>query len=472
MSEEGGRQPDRCDVPEEKGVSPHATRYAGAHRLWRVPRFIPRGTAYRWERVALASILVGAVIRVVWGLLIHPPVDFIYSDMALYVARAERLATGGALSRFDAFFPPGTQMLLAVPMYLFGTGPAGRWAGAVLWCVLSSLVPLFTWRLTRLLLTPAAAALATVFCAFWPLFITYGGFFTSETPSLALVLASLWAGYRASRESGKLAYGLGLLAGALGGAAIACRPQWILNLVVLSVPLLMHLRRQVAVLAGIIVGSMVILGGVLLHNSAAAGKLTGLSENSGLNFWIGHCDVYEVTTVDPRRDISFQFKHPVWSQLERGGSYRFEGRLAWDQAFFYDMGLECIRRDGSEHVLLLVRNVLDMTATTVPWPQENNEKGQRGVVWASNLAYSLLLPWIVIESVFLIRRRAADQPSGEVVMLAHLACVVLIAVVFFGDPRIRSSYDVFGLALLAALVADRFGLHDTTPDSQRDSPGG
>lgn len=46
-------------------------------------------------------------------------------------------------------------------------------------------------------------------------------------------------------------------------------------------------------------------------------------------------------------------------------------------------------------------------------------------------------------------------------MLVHLACV-LVAFVFFGYPRFRSSYDVFGLALLAALVADRFGLDDPT----------
>jgi hypothetical protein len=41
-----------------------------------------------------------------------------------------------------------------------------------------------------------------------------------------------------------------------------------------------------------------------------------------------------------------------------------------------------------------------------------------------------------------------------------LACAVLVAIFFFGDPRVRSSYDVFGLALLAARVADRLGLEE------------
>lgn len=451
-----------------------AAQHAGADRLWRaLEKFIPGGIACRWDRVALASILVGAVIRVVWGLVIHPPVDFVYSDMGGYVERAQRLAAGGALWRIDAFFPPGTHMLLAAPMKFFGTGRAGLWAGAVLWCVLSSLIPLFTWRLARLLLTPAAAALSTVFCAFWPLYITYGAFFTSETPSLAFMVTALWASYRANRESGKLAYGFGLLAGVLGGAAIAGRPQWIFNLVVLAAPLLVSFRRQAAALAGITIGTMVILGGVLLHNSVAAGKLTGFSENSGLNFWIGHCDVHDVTTIDPRRDIFFEFANPVWVQLERGGSYYFKGRLAWNQPFFYDMGLQCIRRDGLGHVRILARSVLDLTATTVPWPQVDDENWWRGVVRVSNLAYSFLLPPIVIGSLFLIRRRrAAGRTSDETVMLAHLACVVLVAVLFYGEPRLRSSYDVFGLSLLAWLIADWFGLDDNTPDSQRNSSEG
>ncbi len=144
--------------------------------------------------------------------------------------------------------------------------------------------------------------------------------------------------------------------------------------------------------------------------------------------------------------------------------------MIWDQSFFYDLGLQCIRRDGLSHVRILARSVLDMTATTVPWPQANNENGQRGVVQASNLAYSFALPLIVVGSLLLIRkRRAAGRPPGEAVMLAHLACVVLVAVLYFGDPRLRIPYDVFGLCLLAALVADRFGRDSTTLDSRRNS---
>ena len=412
----------------------------------------------RWDLAAVASVVTGLIIRIVWGLAIHPPFDYIYSDMDGYVGRAQRLVMGAGQVRYDAFFPPGTHALLAVPMTLFGTERAGLWAGAVLWCALSAAVPLFAWRLARLLLTPAAAALTALLCALWPLYITYGGYFTSETPALAFLLASLWAGYAAARSSGRRAGWLGLLAGLLGGVAVANRPQVILNVAVLALPLLFRFRRQAMALGGIVTGAAIILAGAVLHNSVAADKLTGLSENGGLNFWIGHCDVHDVTTTIPARRLTFKISNPVYTQLGRGESYYFRGHLMWDQGFFYELGLRCIERDGLGHARLLARNVLNMTATTVPWPQVD-EEGQRGLARVSNLVYSLLLPLVVIYTLFTIaRREASGWSSGEMVMLLQLACALLVASFFFGDPRLRSTYDVFGLALLAACIADLLGL--------------
>jgi hypothetical protein len=69
------------------------------------------------------------------------------------------------------------------------------------------------------------------------------------------------------------------------------------------------------------------------------------------------------------------------------------------------------------------------------------------------------LPLVAAYSVFVIVRRGTPGLfSGEAVILLQLACVLVVAIFFFGDPRVRSTYDVFGLALLAAAIADLFGL--------------
>jgi 4-amino-4-deoxy-L-arabinose transferase-like glycosyltransferase len=458
-------QARRCLAVWTAGQSAAATSNRAGHGR------VDWSVVSRCDRLALASIAAGAVLRVVWGLVLHPPSEFIFSDMAIYVAGARRLAEGVELGRYDAFRPPGTSLLLAFPMKLLGTGPAGLWGGAVLWCLLSSLTPLFMWRLARLLLTPTAAALTAFFCAVWPLFISYGAFFSSETPLTALLTGALWLAYRAQQASGRARLPLGLLAGLLAGGAVVTRPQALLNVLVVAVPLLVSFRRQRLVLAGITTGMGLLILGVVWHNTSAAGKLTGISENGGVTFFLGHCDVHRVYTFNPVTQRQTWIASPVAVQLRRGRVYRIEDHFQWDQSFFYQQGLACIRRNGLGHLSIVARNVLDMGATTVPWPQSRGDELERVMVSANNLIYSFLLPFVAVGSILLIRRRGAQGwRSGEAVLITHLSCVLLLAALVFGDPRFRTVYDGFGLGLLAALIANRFGLDGAGPGEGEGAP--
>src|SRR5204863_3708344 len=114
----------------------------------------------------------------------------------------------------------------------------------------------------------------------------------------------------------------GLLgAGVLGGLAVANRPALIANLAVaiVSLPRTMRVRA----LAGVGLGAAAILAIVILHNTAAAGKLTLTSENSGLTFWIGHCNVHAVKTTDPSTGAFFEFSSPPAFQRGTGKDYEF-----------------------------------------------------------------------------------------------------------------------------------------------------
>jgi 4-amino-4-deoxy-L-arabinose transferase-like glycosyltransferase len=407
-----------------------------------------------WDRLAVAAIVLGAVARIVWTAFLHPPVDYVYSDMEGYVLRAQHLASGAPLTASDAFYPPGTQILLAIPLALFGPA-AGPWVSAAVWCALSIATVFLSWRLARALLTPAAAALTAVLCAAWPLFITYGGYFTSETPALAFLVAALWAGVAATRRDGWAGLVLALSAGLLGGVATAVRPQLLVNMLILAVVVSIASRRRVAPVLGYLAGLLLVLALVVGHNSLATHRPTGLAMNGGLNFWFGHCEARHVTTFNEAGEQTADFTHPVPQLTGRGDDYVFRGREAWDEGFFLGLGRECIEQDGVRHLLRLGRNVLDMTATTMPWPQNESEGWSRDLVQVANVLYSVLLPWIVIEALFLLYRR---RTAGEAFLLVNLACVVVVAVLLLGDPRVRTLYDVFGFALLAALLADRFRL--------------
>lgn len=411
--------------------------------------------ARRWNQIALAGILVGALLRALWIFVLHQPFDHVYSDMSGYVDRAKKLATGGDLQPFDGHYPPGTHLLLAVPMRFLGVGPAGLWGGAVLWWMLSSLAPLFMWRLGLVLLTPAAAALTAVLCALWPLHIAYAGYFSSETPSIALLSGSLWLIYRARRATrrGDMLT-RGLAAGALAGAAVAVRAQFALNALVAGVGMLRRPAQRVA-LAGAIAGGALVLAIPIVHNTIAEGRLAGPDGHGGLVFFVGHCDVREVRT---HREGEFVFGPPPAAQRGTGRVYDFPDHAVWDAGFFYEEGLKCIRDNGVEHLPLITRAVGDMTALTLPWPPANEDK-LREVVTVTNFVYVFALPIIVIGAFLLVQKRRAQgqDPGGVVAMLLHLAMIVPVAVIAgLGEPRYRTPYDLFGLALLAAIVAARW----------------
>jgi 4-amino-4-deoxy-L-arabinose transferase-like glycosyltransferase len=401
-----------------------------------------------WDHIALGAVIVGVAIRAAWVLSLHPPLDYVYSDMKGYVDRAVELATGMPLDRYDAFYPPGTHWLLALPLFVFGFDRTGLWAAAVLWWALSALTPFAMWRFARYHLTIPAAAITAVLVALYPLHIAYSGFFLSETPALALLTGSLWlAAHAAARDRTRGFFDAGIL----GGFAATNRPALIANLLVALVSLPGPIRRRATAALGGGVALVLIL--VIAHNSIAAGKLTFISENSGLTFWLGHCDVRTVRAGDQRVGPYFEFAAPPALERGSGKDYVFPDRAAWDQGFFYGLAFDCIRNDGVGHLRTLARGVLDMTLTSVPWPMsEEPELGSR--VAFVNRLLSAALPFILFGAVWLIReRRRRAEPAGEAVMLAHFACVLVTALLFFGDPRFREPYDVFALALAGSLIA-------------------
>jgi Dolichyl-phosphate-mannose-protein mannosyltransferase len=404
-----------------------------------------------WDWFARASIVLGAVIRAAWVLVLHSPLDHIYSDSKTYVDTAMHLAQLATPERFDAFYPPGTRVLLAIPLALIGADRDGLTGAAVLWMVLSALTPYFMWRYLRFLLRPEAAALGAALCALWPLHIAYAGFFTSETPGLAFLALALWL---AERSANWLSTRDGLVAGLAGGIAAAVRPAFALNVILAALPTARRARIRVAPIIALAGGSLLVLALVLAHEALIVGRVVGVSENSGLTFYLGHCDIRRVTTGTPET-LTYQFQTPVATQLDRGKNVTFPDHQIWDQDFFYAQGMSCIAADGLGHARVILRNIYDMGLSTVPWPPSNDE-GLKQVVTFANVGYVVLLPLIVWGAVRKIRRVwRAGGGRGEVMLLGQLSLALATAVVYFGDPRFRTPFDVFGLALAASLVADR-----------------
>jgi hypothetical protein len=397
---------------------------------------VPRGA----DRIALGCVVAGALLRVLFVLVVHKPLDFVYSDMASYVGHAVRIASGAALNRYDVYEPTGTSLLLSLPMAILGATRSGLWGDAVLWSAFACVVPLATWRWSRALYGPGVGAWVAALCAFWPLLVLHAGYFLAETPAMALLMCAVWLGESARRNPSSFA--LALATGVLGGAAAAVRAQLLLNVLIVLVVVFRANRRAAGVMVG---GAAAVILAVALFNSSAAGRPTGLSENGGMSFFQGQCDVAFVQGGPAARP--FYFRLTVPAQTHDGRTYAFPGRQVYDQGFFYGQGWDCARRDGLGHISVLGRHLADMLATSTPWPEFDDGGAVRVVAEWSNRALASFLVLLALAGLATAARRRR-LPSSVLIPAAHLACAPLVALVFIGDPRITLLYTPFALTLL------------------------
>lgn len=411
---------------------------------------MPRGPG-GWHLLAVLAVIAGAAVRLVWGLWLHPGSHFVYSDMSGYVTRAVAVVHGTFMGPDGGVYPPGTHLLLAAPFAAFGTGSAGLWAADVLWCLMAALVPLLAWLFIRELVGERAGALTAVGCAAWPPFVSFAGYFTSETPATMLLLLALWLLLRlrhAGVPSGRT-YLLAATAGAAAVATVAVRPQLSLNLVVALIPLLSLWRRALLVTAAA-AGAGLPLAAVLFLGQQLSGQ-PSLGANGGVNFFQGHCAVHAVL-AGPADDV-MEVLSPIAVQQHLGLDYTFRLHRMTDQPFFYQQGWHCITADPAHQATLALHHLADLTATTRMWPQVDDSGAFAHAVHTTNLVWAFVLPLTMVAALAGWRWTETRRRDAHVELLAHLLCAAVLAVVYYGDPRFRVPYDVFGLALLASLIS-------------------
>lgn len=414
--------------------------------------------------------LIGAIIQRAWFIFsANPPKKFVWSDMHGYVERAARLADPKVkLNAFDAFYPPGTHVLMA-PFFAFTKSrPEALEALQGFWFVMSVLtiviVGLIAKRLFKHPLAPFIAA--TLVWTHWAL-TALMGFFSSENPFTFFMclslLVGLW-GRDMAPERRWARTGAFALAGLLAGVTASIRPQFVIQAACIGLPLIGfgalwgHIRalgrkgegkpkvpwfywREAFALA---IMFAIPCAATMRLNSAAMGKPSGLSNNGGLVFYQGHCDVVHVHME------GMGFAAPVRIQrvlLEGGNAEKkvVHKRRGWDNQYFIDLGIKCIKHDGWKHLRRIYTNVADLFAPTEPWPP--NQTKFRGVSSGSNVVFSYALLVIIPAAVWLARRRWAERW-----LLLHASAILPVGIFFVGDPRYRIPYDVFGFLMVTGIL--------------------
>ncbi|MBK6917158.1 MAG: hypothetical protein IPH07_07145 [Deltaproteobacteria bacterium] len=420
------------------------------------------------ERWTLAIFVAALVVRVHWNLFVHPPADYVYSDMNGYVGRAEGLFVQPWSKReYAAFYPWGTHVLMFAVERVFGKGQLGP--VGVAFAVIGAANAMFGYLLARRASRFAwvAPVVGTFLVLDYPM-ISLSGYFLSETPFALGMLAGTWLLLRVVDHGRRRD---AWLAGFALAFATVMRPQ-ILVAVALLGPLWFFGRRlwprlTLRLLLHAAAPLLLVLAFSAWRLHYHTGRYGLISENGSFNQVFGRCHVTKIIALpdQPSRSRTV-FGPPPLLQLAKRASL---APGEWPQLdpvidkYFYYYGYigdaekhgeymrQCVAQGGlAKQAEFALVHVLMLWRYNVLWPDSGKGKWAAvattwGVVHASVFAIPAVLAALLVFW-------PARHPKLALVAV-HLWSAFIVAAIYFGDVRLRTPYDPIIVLLAVELCA-------------------
>jgi hypothetical protein len=406
--------------------------------------------------IALLVVVAGTALRIAYTLHVHPPEDFIASDMQLYVSMARRLATSDEpLAPWDVTHPLGYPALLA---FLISEG--GSLARAVnAQIVVSSLVPPALGLLGAAAFGRATGLLALVAGGIYFPFIEFGALFLSEIHFilwLTLAFAAFFGARRAHAPKAALALA------AAGGVALSIAAAMksvalVAGLAFFVVDGLTLTRRSQrarwaarALVVALAAAPLLI---VLARTCTRAneGKFCVTGNKMGADFLLGHYG--RVAAIEWARDRGhgFEFGSP--------GSHlrHYEDRpkvpfFMTDGAGNTAEAWRWIVRHPGEAAVLSLDHVYDTFFGAAMWPSYGNPS------WpVAHLSQYAFIVFLFVPTVLACARLARRGPrawlaSRTALVLSPIAALAVTVAIATGEVRYRIPFDVFFIVVACAFA--------------------
>lgn len=399
-----------------------------------------------------AVVFFAALLRISIGVF-HNPGAFLYSDMANYDGVAEHIRHS-ALSESDAFYPIGYPAFLGGIYALTDRSfTVVAVVQALLGAATCALVAMVTARLTPSTIAPLAAATAA---AAYPPFLYYGAMLLTESVAPFCITLFVWLLLR-SIEAPTIRRDA--LAGVTLAVATLIRPN-VLILYPFVVLVLVHAHKPnrstgLRAAAEVMAFAAPLLLGAAVLNSTLTGRVTGLSTNGGVNFFLLQEDVGELRYgghwLAPVRNTQFPevVSSPVPFSSER---------------YFYREGIRAFvrRPDKLRHVADNVSEGFGLGFQAY-WPAnqfldiddgKTDALERRVLRWCSRAFFWFLVVPSAIGIFLQGWTGHLRHPSGAPMLLA-LSILVGIAVtcaVFLADPRMHVPFDGVLMSYSAAAI--------------------
>lgn len=437
---------------------------------------------------------IALAIRAVYNLAFHPPLEFTNSDMGGYLRRAARVfEKPDEIDPWLTFFPFGTHGFVAIVQRVFGKDDGVAMGLAFALCGAGAVTYAFAF-VRRL--APTRTILHWVFAALASLHVPHvmlGSFVLSEAPfSLALMATAFYA----LRLDDEARWSDALLLGIAASLGLILRPQILLSLLILGAVIAARgFRRSTGGPRPALVDESerrpprvrlihVALVAIPLAVTAAysahrvhrhIGRYELVSTNGDFNQVFGRCHASKLESAE-RKGV---FELPPFKSLELYESkyglrpvlpldpafeptLRLDGPV-WDEAAAKRLAAQCREKTGTwRQIKYAASHVILLWEYNVPWPTKGFVPSLAGGAMWFWLPGLLVMPFLAL----------ARFRSREIFVGAHTLALLVIAIVYFGDTRLRVPYDFFivwaALSFHAAAferVKARFAKKDAEPSA-------
>jgi hypothetical protein len=434
------------------------------------------------RRWLLALTVAALLMRLVWVLVVHPPGDYVFSDMGKYVDRARDVAVTGwqpaaesdPTRRDWAWQAFGTHAILSIPLRLFG--PEAFVPAALLWGLMAAAAVPFAYllaaRTSRIRWVPEAVGIAVLL---WHPNQSNAGYFLSETPFLCFALAATLGLVVLLQDGG---WRPALFAGVTGSIAFAVRPQSAMFFTLALVTWFV-VRRRVPhvriVHIGIVAAPLLaMLAFANWRFYAHTGYGPGIGENANMNLTAGRC--HNVVTQafrtegekarSDRRDntrdgrrvsipnyrIAWHLPdgHPLAVRPVMGHeSIKFVGYVG-DPEINKEIRKTCYERTGVlGQIRITFVNVMLSWFVDHQWPEVERGRARfLPIIEFYKYVYQILILVPSLVGIGYALARLRRRPELAIVAWQQVN-YIFVAGLFFGTIRLRTPYDPYAIVLAA-----------------------
>ncbi len=373
-------------------------------------------------------LLSSFLLRIIYGVIIHPPASFIHSDIAIYESIADAiLKNSWSVSHF--FQPVGFPLFIAaIKMF------SQNWSYwlAILQAISGTLTLFLMGRSVRKLWGENQEIGTLILGALHVPWIIFTGYAMPETIYTLGLALLLWSSVqilhpKGNKFAGSIIWGLTFIVSFyIKGQHAFLLPLFLLGIIVAT-------RKNIKY--AVIISSIVIAGMAahwsLTYSKTGVGKIS--SDTGGLNFVEGKCPSKKNT--DPVTGITW------WSPLYH--SLHMDKHKVWDQPFsnssyYMKQGLKCIERNPW---------VMIQSLESIPYLFFGNSLWP--VYWqpigAKVRLFEVLFVFFSIPGllIFFLYTGMHQKINDLIIWMLPVLALFLLVYVFKSEIRYRIPFDVF-----------------------------